>query len=366
MGLKNMKVKTMKKIIMTIIVCAAVALNFAPRKIYASEWFHTESLVAQARGMETRLRHQGRLFENPQVDAYLNSVLVKLATREEISRYNLRVLVLRDRTVTAFAAPDGALYITTGLLSRLVSEEQVAALIAHEVGHVVMDHTGRRLAAHKEAALPHGRQAQSARIREGVFAHRNCDQVMDCRAQYAEFFRGIIGVAHDVFKPEEFEYSLEFEMEADSVGVARLAAAGYNMSRDTANNISQFFLSATLWNVVLYEAGYAISQGDFELADALLTRLADIGGCYIDVFNMRGDMERMLAPRSTAAFKWYESALECVPENNTTSLVSLGFANFAIGRHERACEFLSRYQEQESQSVVRHMVDHLLDRCANQ
>jgi len=49
--------------------------------------------------------------------------------------------LLRDpQTVNAFALPGGQVFLTAGLLRRLSSEAQLAAVLGHEVGHVVGRH----------------------------------------------------------------------------------------------------------------------------------------------------------------------------------------------------------------------------------
>lgn len=49
--------------------------------------------------------------------------------------------VLDDQMVNAFAAPGGYIYITTSLLKRLKNDNEVAAVLGHEIGHVVEKHS---------------------------------------------------------------------------------------------------------------------------------------------------------------------------------------------------------------------------------
>ncbi len=48
--------------------------------------------------------------------------------------------------VNAFALPGGPVYITYGLLSRLRTDDQIAGVLGHEIGHVVLRHTTEGLA----------------------------------------------------------------------------------------------------------------------------------------------------------------------------------------------------------------------------
>ncbi len=51
-----------------------------------------------------------------------------------------------DRTVNAFALPGGQIFMTRGLLERLSSDDQIAAVLAHEIGHVVGRHSSEQMA----------------------------------------------------------------------------------------------------------------------------------------------------------------------------------------------------------------------------
>jgi len=54
-----------------------------------------------------------------------------------------RFNVLSSEEINAFALPDGSIYITAGLLNQMESDDQVAGILGHELGHVVLRHTAR-------------------------------------------------------------------------------------------------------------------------------------------------------------------------------------------------------------------------------
>lgn len=61
--------------------------------------------------------------------------------------YRFNFHVLRDpQTINAFALPGGQVFITLGLLSKLKSEDQLAAVLGHEIGHVVYRHSSEQMA----------------------------------------------------------------------------------------------------------------------------------------------------------------------------------------------------------------------------
>jgi len=63
--------------------------------------------------------------------------VVRASDRPDM-KYTFRVL--NDPTINAFSAAGGFVYINTGLLDVLESEEQLAAVLAHEIGHVSKQH----------------------------------------------------------------------------------------------------------------------------------------------------------------------------------------------------------------------------------
>jgi predicted Zn-dependent protease len=55
-------------------------------------------------------------------------------------------LLRDDRTVNAFALPGGQIFITSALFTLLESEDQLAGVLGHEIGHVVGRHSNEQMA----------------------------------------------------------------------------------------------------------------------------------------------------------------------------------------------------------------------------
>ena len=58
-------------------------------------------------------------------------------------------LLADNRTINAFALPGGQVFITAALYSKLETNGQLAGVLGHEVGHVLMRHGAQRLATQK-------------------------------------------------------------------------------------------------------------------------------------------------------------------------------------------------------------------------
>lgn len=79
-------------------------------------------------------------------DPALAPVFARLAQALDLPR--LRVHLYDVEPVNGLAAPDGRIFITRGLHERFrtgaISAEEIASVIAHELGHVALGHTRRR------------------------------------------------------------------------------------------------------------------------------------------------------------------------------------------------------------------------------
>lgn len=121
------------------------------------------------------------------------------------------VLVFEDPTPNAFALPGGKVGVHTGMLKVATTPGQLAAVIGHEIGHVLLRHGNERLSQ--------SMVAQSA-LEAGAIA---LDQVTP---QYRDVIVGGLGVGaqYGVLLP----FSRKHESEADVVGQRFMAEAGFN------------------------------------------------------------------------------------------------------------------------------------------
>ena len=83
----------------------------------------------------------------PLVDPKLNDMSAKLAKALDLPR--IKVHLYEIAPVNGLAAPDGRIFITRGFYNKFrqgeVSAEELASVIAHELGHVALGHSRRRM-----------------------------------------------------------------------------------------------------------------------------------------------------------------------------------------------------------------------------
>jgi len=98
-------------------------------------------LLSEIKLLDERFEKEGVVFHERNLDAYLNRVGMAVVADKKLENVEWKFRALRDSMPNAFALPNGSIYINTGLLALLDDENQLAAVIAHEITHVSERHT---------------------------------------------------------------------------------------------------------------------------------------------------------------------------------------------------------------------------------
>lgn len=91
----------------------------------------------------------GGEYRDQKLQAYVDRVGSKIVQSTEAGRspYKFDFHLLADaNTVNAFALPGGQIFITYALLNRLKTEDQLAGVLGHEIGHVINRHSAEHIA----------------------------------------------------------------------------------------------------------------------------------------------------------------------------------------------------------------------------
>lgn len=127
--------------------------------------------------------------------------LVKQVDRKELT---FHFAVLDQKEVNAFAAPGGYIYVTKGLMDAVESDDELAGVIAHELGHIDKKHSVK--AAEKKGIM--------MLLVAGLGLNKKSEKYAKYAA-IASYFA-------------DLKFSRKDEYEADSCAVKYTAAAGYN------------------------------------------------------------------------------------------------------------------------------------------
>ncbi|OAD22321.1 peptidase, M48 family [Candidatus Thiomargarita nelsonii] len=120
------------------------------------------------------------------------------------------IVVFRDDSANAFALPGGKIGVHTGLLKMAKNQHQLAAVIGHEIAHVLARHSNERASQH--FLLQTGMVLAQA--------------LSNPRSQKAKMWMAVLGVGTQlgILLP----YSRIHESEADEMGLYLMAKAGFD------------------------------------------------------------------------------------------------------------------------------------------
>ncbi len=143
-------------------------------------------------------------YEDPDVQAMVNRIGQKLAAQSHRANLSFTFTVLDSPEVNAFALPGGYVYITRGIMAYLNSEQELAGVLGHEIGHVTARHSVRQ---------------QTAQAGAGVFGMIVAVATGDANLAKASNYAGAALVSG---------YGRGHELEADRLGAEYLARINYD------------------------------------------------------------------------------------------------------------------------------------------
>jgi predicted Zn-dependent protease len=156
--------------------------------------------VQLGEGIHQQVASNYRFNPNPQTNALVNRIGQRLVAASDCSQYPFRFSVVQDNQINAFATTGGFVYVHTGTIRAADTEDQLASVIGHEIGHICNDDLIKRL---RKTSL-----AQGALTAAGV--DRNA----------------LVGIAYKL--AVQLPNNRQDEFNADTKGLQYLTRAGYD------------------------------------------------------------------------------------------------------------------------------------------
>lgn len=172
-------------------------------------------VLEQSDLLDSKLERDGLVLQDEAANAYVRRIGQALVPKGlELERVTWRFRVFRDPQPNAFALPNGSIYLSTGLIFLVDNESQLAAIIAHELTHVMRRHTYVQNRSNRKKFLTMN--------------------IMAAVGAYAP--GGIVGavitvvttVAPFILMATVYGYSRDLEREADLKGVDMMISAEYS------------------------------------------------------------------------------------------------------------------------------------------
>lgn len=101
-----------------------------------------------------RARQTLTFLDDAEVNAYLQTLGLKLVAHSDSPRQDFRFFAIADPSINAFAVPGGFIGVHTGLILAAQSEAELASVLAHEIAHITQRHIPRMIAESQKTTLP--------------------------------------------------------------------------------------------------------------------------------------------------------------------------------------------------------------------
>lgn len=157
------------------------------------------------------LKAKTPIEKNSGPNAYVRCITgpITEAAQGQTSVKEWEVVVFQDDTANAFALPGGKIGVHTGILKVATNDAQLAAVLGHEVGHVIAKHGAERVS--DQLAAQGGLSALGALMGEGKTSNT---------------LMGLLGLGAQV--GILLPFSRTQESEADLIGLDLMARAGFD------------------------------------------------------------------------------------------------------------------------------------------
>jgi len=145
----------------------------------------------------------GGIYHDDRVEQSVARIVGRVVAASDKPDQSYRITILNAPAVNAFALPGGYLYVTRGLLALANDSSEVAAVLAHEIGHITANHAMER----------------QNKARNALLVSRVVTDVLDDSS-------GKLALAASQRTLASF--SRQQELEADAIGVRTIGKAGYD------------------------------------------------------------------------------------------------------------------------------------------
>jgi predicted Zn-dependent protease len=172
------------------------------------------------RALGARILSSYRPLENPALARYVEKVCAAITVNSSMPEFynGYHIMILDSPEINAISSPGGHIFITRGLLELTGSEDDLAAIIAHEIAHIQLAHAAAIINSMKltEDLSALGAASAATAAREASVPERT-----------VLFGNAVVELVNILMKNG---YSQAQEYEADRYALALLAVSGYQSS----------------------------------------------------------------------------------------------------------------------------------------
>ncbi len=159
---------------------------------------------------------QYEIIKDPVINNYINKVGQKIVAKMTPQPFSYKFYMVHQDVYNAFAGPAGNIFIFSGLFEALESEDELAALLSHEIAHVSCRHISEMITQNKKTSM-----ATMAGVVAGILVGLGGASAIGSALTIGSMAAG---------QSVALAYSREHEMQADQIGQTYLKAAGYDLN----------------------------------------------------------------------------------------------------------------------------------------
>lgn len=201
----------LKKIIVMTLVYGMAAGGFSPPSTFGLTVRQEEDLSRQIMKNITRYYN---IIQDPVINDYVNRVGQRLVATLPKRLFDYHFYVIKTDGYNAFATPAGQIFIYSGLMEAMDSEDELAGILAHEIGHVYCRHISQQIERSKKINM-----ATLAGIAAGVLLG-----MAGGGAAASAVTQGSMAASQSA----QLHFSRSNERQADQTGLNILTKAGYS------------------------------------------------------------------------------------------------------------------------------------------
>lgn len=208
MIVKTFSSPAMRPIVTLVILCFIVTV-LPPASGLASMTVKEEKELGDKLALE--IQQNVDMVNDPLITEYVDEIGRRLVEEAHDRRFDYHFYVVKEQEPNAFAIPGGHIFVTSGLIRFVDTEDELAGVIGHEIAHSVLRHIDKAMERAKRLSL-----LTLAAIIAGAFLTRDAKGA-------ATLTTGAMAMAQSLM----LKYTRENEAEADQKGIKYLTEAGY-------------------------------------------------------------------------------------------------------------------------------------------
>jgi len=201
---KKLNLKFLVLFLSTVFICGCSTEYNLATKQEEKYYYSTDSEVRMGQSVNRQVQKEYKFSGDPLQLKRVEDIGKKIAAVSDRKEIDYYFQVLDDDQINAVSLPGGYVYVNSGLIDKVSSDDELACILAHEVGHIVARHSIKKLQAMQSYS------------------------VLRLLVAVAPGTAGVGNAADAAFTQFLLGYSREDELLADQLGARYAKLAGYD------------------------------------------------------------------------------------------------------------------------------------------